>query len=102
MQALDCPDGSQWTPSRAESVTPLQALALMNHPFLIRQAEHIADRTANDSSELSERMDRIVRLILNRGPTPEELAALGGYAREHGLANACRVLLNCNEFHFIR
>jgi hypothetical protein len=31
----------------------------------------------------------------------EELAALEDYARREGLENACRVILNLNEFSFI-
>ena len=36
-----------------------------------------------------------------REPTGEELTALRAYAKEHGLANACRVILNLNEFVFV-
>ena len=41
------------------------------------------------------------RLAFGRPPSAPERGALLGYAQRHGLANACRVLLNCNEFHFI-
>ncbi|MGH9675594.1 MAG: DUF1549 and DUF1553 domain-containing protein, partial [Candidatus Acidiferrum sp.] len=44
MEALDCPDASTLTPVRASSVTALQALALLNDRFIIRQAEHFAAR----------------------------------------------------------
>jgi hypothetical protein len=29
------------------------------------------------------------------------MAAVAAYAQQHGLANACRFVLNCNEFMFI-
>jgi hypothetical protein len=40
-------------------------------------------------------------LALNREPTEREATLLETYATRHGLANACRVLLNSNEFAFI-
>ncbi len=44
MDALDCPDASQWTPQRNASVTALQALAMLNDKFIVRQSEHVAAR----------------------------------------------------------
>src|SRR5262249_58605498 len=44
MDALDCPDASQFTAARASSVTPLQALALLNDPLMVRMSEHFAQR----------------------------------------------------------
>jgi len=41
------------------------------------------------------------RLALGRDARPSEETALADYARRHGLANACRVLFNCNEFVFV-
>ena len=40
--ALDAADASQLTAVRNESTTPLQALALLNNPFVLRQCEHFA------------------------------------------------------------
>jgi hypothetical protein len=41
------------------------------------------------------------RLALRRPPTAAEAQALSAYAREHGMSNACRVILNLNEFVFV-
>jgi hypothetical protein len=41
------------------------------------------------------------RHALSRDPTRTELAALTAHASKHGLANACRVILNLNEFVFV-
>jgi hypothetical protein len=43
----------------------------------------------------------LFRLVLCREPTPSESSAFQSYAAKHGLANACRVLLNSNEFMFV-
>jgi hypothetical protein len=101
MEALDCPDGSQCTPVRGASVTALQALALLNDKFIVRQSEHIARGAAAGRPEAAEQVAEAYRLILGRPPTPKEAHLVGAYAAKHGLANACRLLLNSNEFVFV-
>lgn len=100
MDALDCPDASQFAPTRASSVTALQALALLNDRFMVRQCEHFAARAAK-AGDAEARVRATYRLALGRPPTTQEAAALTAYAAKHGLANACRVLLNSNEFVFV-
>jgi hypothetical protein len=100
MDALDCPDASQFTAVRPVSVTALQALALLNDPFMIRMSEHFATRLSAAGGERAQ-IRFAYRLALGRDPRGAEEAALAEYARRHGMANACRVLLNCNEFAFV-
>jgi hypothetical protein len=100
LDALDCPDASQFTAVRAESVTALQALALLNDPFLVRMSEHFA-RRVEAAGSVQDQVRQAYRLALNREPTAREANALAGYAARHGMANACRVLFNCNEFLFV-
>ena len=38
---------------------------------------------------------------LGRSPSAAEARRLADYAAKHGLANACRLLFNCNEFLFV-
>lgn len=104
MDALDCPDASQWTPTRGESITPMQALATLNDKSIVRQCELLAarierDRPADPDGRL--RAGDAVREILGREASDEELTGLAAYLLGHGLANACRVLLNSNEFMFV-
>ncbi|MCI0455785.1 MAG: PSD1 and planctomycete cytochrome C domain-containing protein [Gemmataceae bacterium] len=100
LDALDCPDASQFTAARASSVTVLQALALLNDPFMVRMSEHFARRVAPAGS-VEEQVRRAYLLALGREPTEGERTRLAGYATRHGMANACRLLLNCNEFLFV-
>jgi hypothetical protein len=100
MDALDCPDASQFVARRATSVTPLQALALLNDRFMIRMSRHFAERLEAAGS-LPEQVHLAYRLALGREATTRELNAMTDYARRHGLPNACRLLFNCNEFMFI-
>jgi hypothetical protein len=101
MDTLDCPDASQFTPARSVSVTALQALAMLNDRFMIRQSEHFAARVAQAHPRLEEQVQAAYLLALGRPPSEKELAALTKYAARHGMANACRVLLNSNEFMFV-
>jgi hypothetical protein len=100
MDALDCPDASQFAPTRASSVTALQALALLNDRFMIRQSEHFSARLGK-AGDTGAQVRQAYRLALGRVPSEKESATMTAYAGKHGMANACRVLLNSNEFVFI-
>ena len=101
MTALDCPDGSQQVPKRTVSITALQALAMQNDKFVIRQSEHIAAKLTAESKEPSAQIRGLYKLLLSREPTANEQTAVGDYATKFGLANACRFLMNTNEFMFV-
>lgn len=101
METLDFADSSQLMAVRNSSVTALQALSMLNNPFTVRQAEHLASRVSQASGTLEDQVSAAVRLVLQREPTERERTVLCEYARQHGLANACRVLLNSNEFLFV-
>ena len=97
MDALDCPDGGAATPARGVSTTAVQAFAMLNNPFAIRQCEHIAARIKKDAPGGAE-VARAFRLLLQRAPSADELTRFTAYAQKHGLANACHVIINSNEF----
>jgi hypothetical protein len=63
-------------------------------------SEHFAKRVEAAGS-VEEQVRRAYRLALNREATEREVSALAGYATRHGMANACRVLFNGNEFIFV-
>jgi hypothetical protein len=46
-------------------------------------------------------IDRLYQLVLLRSPNLSELQKIDAFVGKHGLANACRVLLNSDEFHFV-
>ena len=60
----------------------------------------VRERVAG-AGDVRQQVRQAYRLALGRPPRPHEEAALAEYARHHGLANACRLLLNCNEFVFV-
>ncbi|HUG92635.1 MAG TPA: DUF1553 domain-containing protein [Planctomycetaceae bacterium] len=101
LETLDCPDPSLNAARRNTTITSLQALALLNNRFMVRQAEHFAARVAECSPDLEGQIEAAFLLALGRPPRGDEATRLAGYAREHGLANVCRVLFNTNEFVFV-
>jgi hypothetical protein len=101
MQTLDCPDASQLAPKRETSITALQALAMLNDRFVIRQSEHVAERLTDAGPDLAAQLRALYPLVLSRHALDAEIQALLPYAQKHGLANAVRMLLNSNEFMFV-
>ncbi len=101
MDALDCPAGDQLTAARNNSVTVQQALALWNNAFVTRQAEHLATRLESEANSVQAQIQRAFELTLGRAATASELADFTAHARQHGLANCCRLLFNSNEFVFV-
>ena len=101
METLDVADSSQLTAVRNSSVTALQALAMLNNPFVVRQSERLAARASASSSDVGQQISAAIRLVWQREPTDRERTALTDHARQHGFVNACRLLLNSNEFLFV-
>jgi hypothetical protein len=101
MDRLDCPDASLLTAKRNTTITAIQALALMNNPFMVRQAEHLAARVKRLAPEAEGQVGWIYRLALGREPSAAEVRRLVEFAAQHGMENAGRVVLNSNEFLFV-
>ncbi|MBL8822267.1 MAG: DUF1549 domain-containing protein [Planctomycetia bacterium] len=100
--SFDCPDGTLTMPKRNSSTTALQALNLLNSPFMIQQSSILAGRLKKKAGMQSEaQMKLAFRLALGRLPTPKEEAICLAIIHEHGLEAFCRALLNSNEFIYI-
>ncbi|MDB6121158.1 MAG: Protein of unknown function (DUF1553)/Protein of unknown function (DUF1549)/Planctomycete [Pedosphaera sp.] len=101
MDSLDCADASQLTPVRNNSVTVFQALAMMHDQFILKQSDRFAARLIMMRDDLPAQITAAYNLALGRSPSAEEASALEIYAAQYGLSNACRILLNSNEFIFV-
>ncbi len=101
MDALDCPDGGAFTPVRSVSTTAVQAFAMLNNAFFIRQCEHIARHLAKNADTPETQAQSAFQLILQRAVRDDERAKFTAYIRQQGLANACQLLLNSNEFLYL-
>jgi hypothetical protein len=101
MRVLDCADPSMSVDRRNETLNALQALALMNNQLTVAMAKHFAARMEREASSTEARIERAFRVAVGRAPSAGERATLVEFAGQHGLANACRVILNLNEFAFV-
>lgn len=102
MTSLDCADPSMRVDRRNETLSPSQALAYLNNGFMVVQAELLAARVSQESAhDVAAQAARAFSLATGRSASLEELKQLKAYIDAHGLANACRVILNLNEFSFV-
>ncbi len=97
MTTLDCADPSQMVPKRDETTTALQALTLMNNPFMTAMAKQFAARVEKAADPVGE----AVRLAFGREATREEKELIPEYAKEHGWPAAARAIFNLNEFVYL-
>ena len=101
MTSLDCADPSIRVDKRNESLSALQALALLNNGFMLTQSIHFAERVQRERPDLDGQVVRAYSLALGRDPTESNRDKLVRFAKTHGLPSLCRVLLNLNEFSFV-
>jgi len=103
---FDAADPTAIIPKRNEATIAPQALFMMNHPFVIAQAEALSAALAPASGD-HRALAEALRLRLFARPardtdvtqTTAALEQRGGAA--HGLAAYCQVLLSSNEFMFV-
>lgn len=101
LEAFDAPDPSLSVPQRSTTITPQQALALYNNPFVLRQCEVIAQRLETEHPDREAQIDLACRWLYARPVGSAEQSTLTAYAGQYGLANTIRVLVNSNEFVFV-
>ncbi|MDG2122118.1 MAG: DUF1553 domain-containing protein, partial [Verrucomicrobiales bacterium] len=100
--AFDCPDAGQLKATRTRSITPVQALGLMNSPFVNRQAAFFAERLrAAAPADLNSQISQAIQLAYSRTATRTELEHLTPFAKSHGLEQLCRALFNTSEFIYL-
>jgi hypothetical protein len=106
------------TGERRVSTTPIQALFMMNNPFVTRQAEKLAERLIHNRIDEPERIRLAYQLTFGRLPTEEEsrtcetcLHRVDEKVRSSAIAPAqwertvwatlAQVLFSSNEFVFV-
>ncbi len=101
LEVLDLCDTTRTTDKRLVTTVAPQALSLFNGSFVNRQARHLAERLEREMGKDPEKqVERAFVLALCRQPTATEKTALTEFlrARNQGLVQMCRVILNLNEF----
>jgi hypothetical protein len=118
LSIFDGADTNAATGERTPSTTPLQALFMLNDPFVHKQADNFAVRVGLAYGDDARRIDYAYRLAFGRPPSPVEINKGLAYLRairpdlaaikleEEGrtraaLASYLRVLLSSSEFVFV-
>ncbi len=102
-QVFDMPEQNVTAGARNVSTVPTQALTLLNNEFVLGQAQLFADRVKKDAGDDPARqIDLAYQIALARPPSQEELAVAMGFLKNQSLVDMTDVLLNLNEFVYIR
>jgi hypothetical protein len=110
-EVFDMPDTHESCGRRNQTVTPTQALELLNNSQVVDWSKALAGRVANDSGmSRQSQVERAWRLVYARQPSDEEArdaeaflakqTALAGNPQE-ALADLCHMLLSSNEFLYL-
>ncbi|MEM0926910.1 MAG: DUF1553 domain-containing protein, partial [Planctomycetota bacterium] len=103
MTEFDQPDCTFSAPKRAQTITPLQALTMLNHSFTLDMADAFAERLKQEAGDDPRAQVRTAyQLCYSRDPTDEERTDCLSLIREHRLTAFCRVLLNTSELIYVR
>ncbi len=99
LDTLDCPDPSSAAPRRSVTTTPLQALSLLNSPFVLRMAEAFGERARTQAVDNStKQVHWMFEMALGRSPANAELSGALVLVEKHGTAALARALFNSSEF----
>jgi len=102
-EVFDLPDQNTTCGRRNVSTVPTQALALMNDAFVVRQAKLFADRVREAApGDSARQIDLAYRTALSRPPREDEAQLAADFLRNRTLADLTNVLLNLNEFVYVR
>jgi hypothetical protein len=102
-QVFDLPEQNVTAAARNVSTVPTQALTMLNDVFVLRQAQLFAERVRKEAGENpAEQINLAYRIALTRPPTQTELALSLDTTRSQSLVDLTHVLLNLNEFVYLR
>ena len=115
---FDAPDANVSTDVRTSATVPLQALYLLNHPFVREQSAALAGRVLRAAPDDDERHRLACELTWSRPPTADETNHARDFIRRYSAesqrfgvspaqaeqeawAGYARVLLTANEFFYV-
>jgi hypothetical protein len=102
-EVFDLPDQNVSCGRRIVSTVPTQALTLMNNDWVLSQSRRFADRIATEApGSADDKVKRAYQLALSRPPSADELAVGREFLAKNTLADFAHVLLNLNEFVYLR
>jgi len=100
---FDLPDQNQTAAARNVSTVATQALTLMNNEFVLNQAELFAKRLENEApNDVDRQIELAYRIALSRSPSVDETAVAKDLVVDRSLSDLTNVILNLNEFLYLR
>ena len=103
LESFDLPDQNISCGARDVSTVPTQALMLLNDEFVIKQADLFAQTSQEaEPDDVGRQIELAYRLALGRAPDAHERELAHEYLQTHNLAGFTHVLLNLNEFVYLR
>ena len=100
---FDLPDQNQTAAARNVSTVATQALTLMNNEFVLGQAALFADRLERAApGDVDQQVDLAYRIALTRSPTADEAEVARALVADQSLVDLTHVMLNLNEFLYLR
>ena len=100
---FDLPDQNQTSAARNVSTVPTQALTLMNNEFVLNQAELFAARLEHEApGDVDRQVELAYRIALTRPPTEDEAEVAKALVGEQSLVDLAHVMMNLNEFLYLR
>jgi mono/diheme cytochrome c family protein len=101
-ETFDHPDMNVTAGARHVSTVPTQALTLLNNPFVLAQADFLAARVRQEASDPEAQVTAAYRIALARPAAPAEIAVGADLIRKQSLAAFAHVVLNLDEFLYMR
>ena len=102
-ETFDLPDQNQTAAARNVSTVSTQALTLLNNPFVLRQARLFAARLEREApGDVEQQIELAYRIAVTRQPTAAEAAVAADLVAAQSLVDFAHVMLNLNEFVYLR
>ncbi len=101
-EIFDLPDQNVTCGARNVSTVPTQALTLLNDEFVLQQAKFFAQRVMSEAGGAIEQLERAYQIALGRRPSQEEKRLGLEFLKTHSLNDLAHVMLNLNEFVYMR
>ena len=99
---FDHPDMNVTAGARHVSTVPTQALTLLNNPFVLAEAGRFAGRIERETRDLPSQVDLAYRIALARPATQAEIAIGTDLIKRESLESFAHVVLNLDEFLYMR
>ncbi|MBX3420759.1 MAG: PSD1 domain-containing protein [Pirellulaceae bacterium] len=104
---FDAADNEQPVEMRNASTGAPQSLFFLNHPFLTQASHRLATRLYETTSDRSQRIEQLFRIVLGRSPTSVEREMAGDWLTEDvsqqdvRLVELCNIVLCTNELIYV-